>query len=1421
MLQPGMTGYPSLETRTYKWTVLVSGWTWRTYHVMPDLPPWAVAIWNSNTLELSWGPANGAELYSADIGNVFVKDYTQEYPCSGVVCSGTSNVSQIPFGTILVAMRSCGIHGRCTTDGTKTETYRAPPNGVEAPVILLPEENSTVSGGMSLIWLDKSNIERWNVRIEKDSGGPTMLKVTDEAPWRTVVQCGLNLCSRPYVLVPGSYLLTMTAYSGGIWGPSKTIAFNIDSNNVTPKLMSPIENQSTSIYPLFAWKRVAGVNSYELAVTSGGSTTTKVVNCSGPLCSYDSLKENWPLAPGTYTWTARVNVQEMPMAAVQSFTTSYAYVPPAPEIAMPVQNGSIGPAKQVTAVFIADVQVPTFSAQVDHTSGYNQTSPLIHRYNNDCKLIQVGTGIKQSCSYQTPVYCNQSNITIKTHTYTNLSGANSTLRASDRHYFTRTCEEDVNYSGKAIYTIFAQNTQFLSIPILGDNLQSVYNMTHYQRSAALAQYLIDNQFDVVALEELFNPEAQDVLGWSFNGIYDSGVMIGRIDTAGDPLFTIREGFPHESVSGLAIYSKFQPQAHTESWNSNSQCTNDLFNQISETYTLGTTRPTPLNDYLWFNQYCEAEGMDALAGKGMAAIRLNNPMTGVPLLIAWSHTQAMTNQGPLSELGLPLPNDYSYKDSHEKREKQLQEARDSLNHVLGLMPAEFDAFILGDWNLPQPKSISNFPTWDGITQTDGRPNLTRVANPGDKFVLYNWNCAEDCSDQKNPSFSSLAGGEYDPTPDGWKTQNLYSQYWKAFDPRNDGTGGTPGRYFSQFYDLWLEQPEGDWGFTYDRTHAPARCDEAGEPCHGRNGQGFDHGQRYDLVMARLHASVMPNHRNTGNYPANGTPFANKKSCIQHVRIAKTDKDWKLSDHFGTIIEVGPEALYCSPMKAKAAAQKRRAAGAPPPPNNDETRDKYLGVHNGNFALGGANEWLFISEAGGYDFIHESGQRLWIEAYQPNDLSTPMNVADSTQTMNGILGGDDFCNQEMNDNSIEQNGYITKECARENSRVTYKSPGPFFARIYPVNPDGKRCFTCTGNYRVRIRARSCKVVHEAVPTFPTLINPKTDGWMGPGQTNCWFSVELREPTQATDFQTFMLGDLLTANASRCAQSAGPGTCSSSYTARVYHKEVADLQIAPHELPPIQYLINGPLTHNVNTNGSSMLAGVEWDIPARAQANAQKLGTNNKPKGDYRSKYLWVVQRSDSSKKHELVLPWVTNLKSATFKSITAIEIDDDDKVIVICVPFVGCFPIKDPFQTEDEVGIELNVNNSTLKSDSKDMEKDAVYEFPNTWPGAPSGNETGAYYPNFHGYTVNFTGSAWVRAHDEDDDSGDDWLVADHLMVPTGTTGSYDKQTNEIVYFKITEPDLRLVPFTWEFTDTGTGVFGGKLDYRVLGTILRDQ
>ena len=1410
-LRPGMPGYPTLEARAYRWTITVPGWTWRLYYALPQPPAWAAANWVGTTLEMSWGGVSGAASYMADIGNVFTKDYTEDYLCSTAVCSGTSNVSHIPFGTILVGLRSCGLHGKCTQRAARTEAYRIAPAPISAPLIVSPEQNSTVAGGVILVWLDQANVERWNIRIEKNTGGPLMETVSETAPWRPMVKCALGVCTRPVVLNAGEYLLTMTAYSGGVWSASHTIAFNVDGSTLTPTPLSPLANRTTGIYPLFAWKRVAGVSDYLVTIATATTSTERIVSCATDICSYDLHAVNAPLDPGEYRWTVRINVADLPSSEPQAFTTSYSYAPPAPEITMPQQLAAAAAVTPI--VFLADVQATSFSAHVAHPQGYSQASALFHRHASNCELVRAGGELRLSCIQTLPTYCDTSKLRIKTYTYTNMSGGSSSLSESLGRDVTRSCSEAGPGGTQAIYRLFALNTQFLPI-----DLQHVYNVSTFNRATALAQYMIDNKFEVVALSEMFKGAAQDVLGRSFGSIYDFGVMINRIDSAGDPLLWFREGLPYEAVSGLAIYSNFQAVKLPETWDSNSQCTSDLFNQVAETYALGTTRPTPLNDHLWFNQYCEAEGMDALSAKGFAAIRLDNSVTGIPLVVGWSHTQAMTDQGLITEAGLPLPNDYSYKDSHWARDEQFKEARDSMNYILGKQPPQHDAFIFGDWNLPQPKSVGRAPSWDGTTQTNGGVDLMLAANPDDPLALYDMNCATGCDDAKNPSFASLVGDDYDPTPDGWSRQNLYSQYWSAFDPRHGS------RYFPQFYDLWLEQPAGDWGLTFDRTRASARCDERGEPCHGNDPQGFDRGQRYDLLQARLHASVMPNHRNTGSY-ASGTPFNGKQSCVQHTRIAK---DFQLSDHLGTVVEVGPDAPFCSPMLAKAAAQAR-VEGAPPnyvPPNGDNAHNKYLGVHIGNFAHGGANQWLYISEAGGYDFIHEGGQKVRIEAYQPNDLSTLMNVADSTQSSTAIVGGGD-CNSEINDHSIEQNGYIARECAKPDTRVTYKSPGPFYARIYAVNPDGSRCLTCTGNYRVRVRARSCKVVYEAVPTFPGLVNPKTDGWYGPGQTACWFSVELREPSLANDFQTFVLGDLLAANASRCAAAEGGGQCSDKYEARVYRKEAADLNIAPHERPPIQYLVNGPFVHNAGSTGSDILVGGEWDVPSVAR-------DNGKQRGDYRAQYLWLIERSDKSRKHEVVMPWWSNLKSVTYATVTALDIDDDDKVIPICVPFLGCAFIKDPFQTEDEVILQLNVNGATLFNADREMSEDSVYDFPNTWPGAQSQNETGFYViggdkPD-RGYTVNFTGTTSLRADEDDDDSHDDALIADHLMVGIPTPGGgLDKQTHEITYFKIQDPQARYIPFTWEFTDAGwdAPIFGDsipiagyKVRYRVIGRILRD-
>lgn len=67
------------------------------------------------------------------------------------------------------------------------------------------------------------------------------------------------------------------------------------------------------------------------------------------------------------------------------------------------------------------------------------------------------------------------------------------------------------------------------------------------------------------------------------------------------------------------------------------------------------------------------------------------------------------------------------------------------------------------------------------------------------------------------------------------------------------------------------------------------------------------------------------------------------------------------------------------------------------------------------------------------------------------------------------------------------------------------------------------------------------------------------------------------------------------------------------------------------------------------------------------------------------------------------------------------------------------------------------------------------------------------------------------------------------VPAPGSGQ-DEQTNQIVTFEIDQPDLREVPFVWDFTDSGRDaplfgdgipLAGYKVHYRLSGRILRDQ
>ena len=162
--------------------------------------------------------------------------------------------------------------------------------------------------------------------------------VVEETPWRTAVQCGKPLCARQYALTPGFYMLSLASYSGGVWGPPRTITFDVDENGVTPSIASPAKLQTTSIYPLFVWRGIAGVKSYVLTVDKTQNVLTRTVTCVVDLCSFDTFKENQVLPPGNYTWSVRVGVDGMPWSEKIAFVTSFTHVPPSPEIVQPLEQ---------------------------------------------------------------------------------------------------------------------------------------------------------------------------------------------------------------------------------------------------------------------------------------------------------------------------------------------------------------------------------------------------------------------------------------------------------------------------------------------------------------------------------------------------------------------------------------------------------------------------------------------------------------------------------------------------------------------------------------------------------------------------------------------------------------------------------------------------------------------------------------------------------------------------------------------------------------------------------------------------------------------------------------------------------------------------------------------------------------------------
>ena len=135
-----MAGYPPasvLNTRDFKWTVLGNG-TWALggagnyNHIHPILPDVTTlkATWTGNTIRLTWPASPGAAGYHATFMNwAFVTSsemFTPVAACVGTTCTGTADVSQIPFGTVHVRLEGVASMGCARRVSRQTRSRRVP-----------------------------------------------------------------------------------------------------------------------------------------------------------------------------------------------------------------------------------------------------------------------------------------------------------------------------------------------------------------------------------------------------------------------------------------------------------------------------------------------------------------------------------------------------------------------------------------------------------------------------------------------------------------------------------------------------------------------------------------------------------------------------------------------------------------------------------------------------------------------------------------------------------------------------------------------------------------------------------------------------------------------------------------------------------------------------------------------------------------------------------------------------------------------------------------------------------------------------------------------------------------------------------------------------------------------------------------------
>lgn len=1367
-LAAGHPWYPQLTPGSYEWqnyalssvTGRFRQWSpagWSAFRIAIPAPT-LDAEWIGENVRLRWSPVPAAANYSAVLRHEAFAPSTVKSGCTTGPCEETVSAAHIPYGTIRVEFSSCGSNGQCSETPAVAVLTRNCPATPATPVILAPQPNAVSAGFLALQFANVAYAERFRIRVRRNDAPATV--VVDEEVGLSQLQCKDNTCMRVLPLVSGKYTTSLSAACANAWSTNAQRNFEISTAQATPTILTPSMAQTTSVYPLIAWLRLAQIDRYEVTTTNVATQEVQkaIVDCPiEQICALDTLQANFKPLIGAHDVSVRVAMLAMPNATVR-FNPTPAYKPPQAEIASPEEGENVPWPVNLLLSFRVDPQVPLFTTRVAGPGAFN-ASGYFNRTRPECSL-EPGPPMKLLCTTSVTLTSSGSHyLYVQTQAPTDNPGQLLVNEDDAQRNFTRMT--NLTQGPKAAYTIYAQNTQFLPPSPFNGSASSAYGLSERERARRLADYILANEFDVVALSELFMFPPKEILNQKLGG-YN---FVSNIDTQGrvsvGTIATIGIGYGagwwvnaanagaaigwgknfsdwfKEANSGLAIYSRFPIVEYSDTADDNSRCTDDKFNELAEDHP-GFEAGFSINRRVRFRQYCHGTGTDDLSAKGFAAVQLKNTRTGLPLWIMWSHTQAYT--GGTAFAGRP---DGNYTDSYKARATQVEDnAGPAMEYVMQLTP-NFDAFVLGDWNIPQPPSVSNVPRKHEAVnaQNDGWPDLS---------LLYG---APPSTDPRTPLFSSLVG-EHAPGPN----DRLFDQYWAYFDPRN------PRRTFGRFTDLWLFNPAGDPGYTLEPGRNPvATCLEIGEPCH-------DRGARYDTVLAKFHAWNWTGgitYSDVPRDPVRDPAWDEQRSCVLHTRRAL---DFALSDHWGTIIEVGPSAPYCSPNTAKADPHKwRTPENAPAKPVGF---DDAAGRHLGMFRYGGANEWFYFSKAGSIDIVAvklaASFQGLAIEAYDARDLSVRLQ-AGAEQNPQQILS--ETCSEAWA--AVGRLGAIPENCATASRRLTYTNDGPFFVRIRPVK-DGKVCNTCSGDYEVLFRERFCLKHWEAIPVKPKLpgSQPTTAGWFGAtGDSACWFSFDLAMPSPQATPQTLGIEKLYALNTQFCEEFIGnAGNCGTKYEVQFFDSSPPPSDSAPPAEPTMK-LVDHPFTFTASSDSEAIPTSAAWFTPSTT------MPTGVMEKSQKRTFYA-LMKRSGGSAAQRVGLPWTTNLRTVTYNTVTTSDIEDDIEIeIEICLPLLGCVirGISDPFEKEDEIYASLWIDgqwtdggHGTLNIDNAGSD---TFRFPNRAPGMSKNCEgytygwcgNGSYKVDLGrsevGTTVSYTDYSQVIIMEKDGPTSDDTVISD--------------------------------------------------------------